>query len=463
MAAWIRKLLLPLCIGLCVGGFVQAQEPAPETGVDIIWPPPVTEVFFEGSVIGTANVPNMAYYYLEYMPLNTDLSIPDTVPWIPATVALTQPVSNGPLAALNTRTVEDGLYALRLTVVTNDGFVYNDVVTPLRVSNSRFDAFLERIQNETGPEPTPAPAEPTPVPTEAPVDNTPRVAPDTGLAAVNIRNCDVIDNYACLVINALRSGEVGRVTAVSARNPGWYQVVLPGGAVGWVSDTVVLKAGDFSTLPAIFPPEPLPPPPPPGNVVPTGMEIVGGVATCNVPYSVNVNMGNVGITTSEAGQVSLQAVNLRTGDVTFTGISAYPALNPGANYVVVFNVTETTFYNEGHELRARAGGQEFRLGYTLQQGSCGAVVIPTAEPPPVVTNPGRDLLPNQCFVVLTNVRVIFDTPYGNPQGRLDPAPYEAARVEISNNATWYRLDRTSVGRPVWISASGTETQGNCGL
>lgn len=81
---------------------------AQETGVRIQWPPPVTETFGVGNVIGTANVPDMAYYYLEYLPLADDLSLPPTIPWIPATMALTVPVSEGALATIDTRMVEDG-------------------------------------------------------------------------------------------------------------------------------------------------------------------------------------------------------------------------------------------------------------------------------------------------------------------------------------------------------------------
>lgn len=433
---------------------------AQDTGVRIQWPPPVTETFGVGNVVGTANVPDMAYYYLEYLPLAADLSLPPTIPWIPATMALTIPVSNGPLATIDTRMVEDGLYALRLTVVTKSGEVFHDMISPLRVSNARFARLLGLVEEGDG-EDTVAVITPTPAPTEPPVvDNTPRVTP-AGNLAVNVRRCDLVDDYRCAVVTSLGAGQVALATAVSARTAGWYQIVTPAGAVGWVSASVVNAAGAINTLPAIFPPDPLPPLPPPSSAIPTGMGLPGGDPVCGVPYQIHINMGNTGQTLSDPGAVSVQAVNLRTGDVTFSGQGSFPAINPGGNFVVVVQAQETVYFNEVHELRARAGGQEFRISYTLQQGNCGAV--PTPTPPPPVVNPGRDFPENQCFVVLTNAKVFFSVPYGDPRGRLDPAPYMAERVEQVNGAIWFRLRAPNYGSVVWIDGTAAETQGNCGI
>lgn len=452
----LKKIGLLFVVALALAPTAFAQE----TGVRIQWPPPVTETFGVGNVIGTANVPDMAYYYLEYLPLADDLSLPPTIPWIPATMALTIPVSEGALATIDTRMVEDGLYALRLTVVTKGGQVFHDVISPLRVSNARF-ARLLGLEEEGDGEDTVEPVTPTPAPTEPPVvDNTPRVTP-AGNVAVNVRRCDLVDDYRCAVVTSLGAGQVALATAVSARTPGWFQITTPAGAVGWVSASVVNAAGAINTLPAVFPPEPLPPLPPPSNAIPTGMGLPGGDPVCGVPYQIHINMGNTGQVMSNPGAVSVQAVNLRTGDVTFSGQGNFPAINPGGNFVVVVQAQETVYFNEVHELRARAGGQEFRISYTLQQGSCG--VVPTPTPPPPVVNPGRDFPENQCFIVLTNEKVFFSVPYGDPRGRLAPAPYMAERVELVNGAIWFRLRAPDYGSVVWLADGGIETQGNCAL
>jgi len=116
-----------------------AQEntspPAPEDmGAHILWPPPVSEVWGTGEVIGTAAIPDMAYYYLEYIELTTELTIPQNAPWIPATTAITVPVSNGPLVTLDTSIAPDGVYALRLVVLNNSGEVFTDIVQPVRLN-----------------------------------------------------------------------------------------------------------------------------------------------------------------------------------------------------------------------------------------------------------------------------------------------------------------------------------------
>lgn len=99
----------------------------------------------EGDVIGTVSIPGMRFYYLEYLPLNDDATQPEGIPWIPATIAYTTSVVKGSLASLDTTQVSDGIYALRLVVITEDNETYTDTVTPIRVSNERFNNVIERI------------------------------------------------------------------------------------------------------------------------------------------------------------------------------------------------------------------------------------------------------------------------------------------------------------------------------
>jgi hypothetical protein len=459
----MKKIVLLLMLLLLVTTSVTlAQDQAPvqnattET-VHISWPPPVTEVWGSGDVLGTAAVPGMAYYYLEYITLNPDLTIPVNAPWLPATIGITQPVVNGSLATLDTTTVPDGIYALRLTVNTVDGQSYHHIVSPIRVDNERFNAIFGNSSAVQLPEPAP---------TQAPTDTTPRVVTSPQYSAVNVRRCDIVDNDRCPVIASLQSGESALVQALSSNNTGWFQVQLPSGVVGWVSPTVVAQQGDFSGVGRTQPPAPLPPPAavnlpsmaPVGQVsgvVPNGMAIEGGSATCGRNFNVQVNVANTSGVVSPSGTITLQDVNIRTGEVTFTGYGNYPSLNPGANFVVVIPAQTSVYYNEDHELRAYTNGRQFNIRYSLQQGSCGQVAAPQLPAPTQ-----RSFNPGECSVQ-TSQGELYDRPDGVVVFVLDPGVYPAIQVVRTGGLNWYEIrfaDSSS-----WIPGNIVSPQGNCGL
>ena len=450
-------IILGLLIALSImPAMAQSDE---TTGVEIIWPTPATEVWGTGDVVGTAAVSGMAFYHLEYLPLNDDLSFPDSAPWIPLTVAIENTVRDGVLATLDTTAFADGVYALRLVVNTRAGQQFYDTVSPIRVSNERFERVTEQIANQAlldaGVTPT---EEPTSEPPPTPSDTTPQVTP-TG-ATTNVRRCDVVDNQACPVLDFLRQGEFATILALSSNGSGWYQVRLASGLVGWVSPTVVTTSGELSSLPRVAPPAPLPRPIPPAaaNVVPNSIAIENNLAVCGRTFNAQVNVVNIGNLASSPGTVSLQNVNTRTGTVTFTSFGNFPAMNPGGNFVVVIPVTVTVFFNEEHELRAFIGSQQVSLRYVLQQGDCG--IAPTSSPVP--GNPGRDFGQNECFLVLTESRMIFDAPFGSPMGPAEAGSYNATRVEMVNQVLWYRVSVPNIGQG-WMDGALLETQGNCNL
>lgn len=469
-----HAIILLLSIMLSVVPSALAQDGAAVDGitqpdVEIFWPPPVTEVWGIGDIIGTAAVNGMSYYYLEYLPLNSDFSSPASAPWIPLTVAIEEPVVNGKLATLDTTTVPDGLYALRLVVNTVEGETYFDVVQPVRVSNERYAGILERIVESTLTGIGELLAEDginledylvTEDPDEQPQvdDTTPRAVPAPGYTSVNVRRCDSIDNYACAIVGTLTTTGAA-VTAVSSNGTGWYQVALPTGHVGWVSPNVTVISGNVNSLPRVRPPEPLPPPAT-ANITLNGIS-TQTAPTCAETFNVQVNVANVGNAVSQEGTLTLQDVNIRTGDVTFTGYGRYPAINPGGNFVVVIPVTIDTYFNESHELRAYIGEQRISYQYVLQEGNCNAGAPPPTQPPPPPTNQ-RDFAAGQCFLVLENPKLVFDTPYGNPQGTIDPGPYEANQVRESNGLLWYRANIDPLGS-VWMDGTILEKQGNCSL
>ena len=249
-----RLLVLAAMLMLVFGVAVAAQEsatPVAETGVEIVWPRPVSELWGNVSILGTANVPDLALYFVEAMPLNDDLSYSGNAPWIPISPASSAPVVNNVLAEVDTLDAPDGLYALRLNVTTATGENYTDVVAPVRLNNARYEyernRILERLGGAVQLTATPT-AEPT---AETPVDNSPRVTPAPGNNSVNVRRCDQVDNTTCPVLGFLLAGEVAPALAISANGTGWVQIRLSSGLVGWVSPTVVTVLGDTSSLPRV--------------------------------------------------------------------------------------------------------------------------------------------------------------------------------------------------------------------
>ncbi len=434
---------------------------AAETGAEITWPLPVSEVWDVIPIIGTANVADMAYYYIEAAALNDQMTIPAEAPWIPLTAGMSDPVVNDVLATINTRDGVDGLYALRLTLNTLDGQQYTDIISPIRLNNERFALEVDyiRSQLEQGIDPG-QPAVELPLPTE-PEDPTPRVTPNEGLNAVNVRRCDLVDNDRCPVVGFLGEGQEANVLATSANGTGWYNIQLLTGNSGWVSPTVVTPLGDFSNVSIIAPPVPLNPPPPvvvvpPPQPIPTssvtinGMSIVGGRAVCNEPFNVHINVTNRGNANSNPGTVTLQDVHIGTGTITYTGSGNYPSLTPGANFVVVIPVNTSVYYNEQHELRTFTNGQQFNIRYTLEQGNCGAPPPPSPPPPqqpPVVTfNPG------ECTVNARANAPLYDQPNGNQIGMVGPkgATFNVIKGTRINGEIWYELQGEMDNPGGWI-------------
>jgi hypothetical protein len=439
-----RLVFVCACLLLVMAGSVAAQEaaePVAASGLEITWPEPVTEVWGTVPLIGTVNVPDLAIYFVEAIPLNDDLSIPQDAPWIPIAPASAIPVTNGVLAQIDTSDAPDGLYAIRLNVATTTGEQYQVVVSPLRLSNERAQAERERLIEELGiatevPAPT---VEPT---ASTPVDNSPRVTPDAGNASVNVRRCDQVNNATCPVLGFLLAGEIAPALARSSNGTGWLQVRLPAGLVGWVSPTVVAVLGDTASLPFVAPPAPLPPPPtapPTSPIVLNGLAIDGGTLTCGVTGIVRVNVHNPGNTASNAGTVTVQSVALRTGAVTGTNTGTFPAINPGGNFVVLVPMTITTFFNEQQQLRATSGGQQLTLDFVLAQGNCG--VQPTQPPQPTTPPSSKTFTRGECRLDIVPNATLFVSPMGPVAGTIGPdgGTRDARAVALVAGDLWYEL------------------------
>ncbi|MCE2488461.1 MAG: SH3 domain-containing protein [Anaerolineae bacterium] len=359
-----KKALL-IVIALCLLTMPTVAQEA-EATAEISWPPPVYLLRGEVSLRGTVNLPGMTSYYIEYRALDDDLMAPDSRAYLPVTLPSGTPVVDDVLGTWDTGIVADGLYELRLNVVTPGGEMMRQVLGPLRVENERMpDEGMGVVMEEE-----------TPVP-----DESPRV---TARVNANVRTGDSTSFRA---IDALLTGESAPILGVSSRGSGWYQIALPNGRRGWISDVVVLVSGNIENLPRIVPP-PLPPPPTITPVPANADLIVEWInfepeqPRCNEAVKITAQIANIGSGNSGAsGVILVQDWHINTGTISATTSGGFPALEPGQRFTAVMNLTVTTFYNEGHRLvitldtanavaESNEGNNSASRDYTLAQAGC---------------------------------------------------------------------------------------------
>jgi hypothetical protein len=460
-AAILVALLLP-------AAFVSAQQapaaatPTPNPDLLIAWPQPITEVHGVIDVVGTADIPDMAFYRLEAIALNPDYSVPENAAWIPLTTDMTQPVASGVLGQVDTTSLPDGLYNLRVTAFTGTVAAPGDesigTTGPIRVNNLH--------SGGNGVTPTPGPTA-TPAPSNAP----PSVVPDQGIPGVYVRSCNIADNNLCPVVGGIQVGGSAQLLGIADDGSGWYYVAAPGGVTGWVSDTVATVEGSTSGVPDIAPPTPQPtqappPPPPPAGptAVPASPVVPNGVAPQGSPqcaelFNVEINLANEGSTPSQPGTVTLQDIHVDDGAVTYTGYGNYPSIEPGANYVVTVGMVSSSYPNTNHELIAYNDGQQFSTRYTLGPGTCtGPAPTPTPQPPPTPSGPpqpssSQDYSPGQCTITTKGSRTpYYQYPLGPREGTIGDQTFDAVKGEKVNGDRWYMifLNPGSPDAPVWV-------------
>lgn len=379
--------LLAAMLLLALGVTAQAQELLPtatpvDPNANISWPPPVYVMRGEFTVRGAANLPNMVSYFLEFRPLNPDLTPADNdVPWFPVSVPQTQAVQDDVLGVWDTTTVEDGVYELRLTFNLPNSQQEFFVVSPLRIEN----------------DPPPFAITPTPVTTEeAPpvvvpqVTATPTFDPSPRATARLNSNVRRGDSVIYEAFAGLQSGQTVPIVGRSSLGSGWFLIQLPDGRQGWVSPSVVDVTGELGGVPFVEPPPPPTPTPIPATPTPTAtVNLVAGnfrfdpnTPTCAQTFNVYLDVANFGTTVSPSGLISVQ--DFRAADNTMQGntLGAVPAINPGQTVNVgPIPITISTFYNEQHRLvisidpgnqiiETNKTDNSINAVYTLAKGAC---------------------------------------------------------------------------------------------
>lgn len=403
-----RQIVMALLLALTAFAVLPAtaQDTAVNPNANILFPPAVYTVAGEFPIIGSANVPGMTNYFLEFRavldselnPSANGAAATQAPIFFPAVLPSNTPVNAGLLGMWNTTLIPDGLYELRLTINVSGGSPVVVLSGPLRVHNTP-DPALELIFTTLG---IPFPGGSAAVPTEAPIiptapptativptnDPTPRGTVTT--ATANVRTGDGTNFPA---ITALTQDTVVTLVGISNQGSGWYQVQMPNGGLGWMSPTVLNVTGEVSRLPRIQPPPPPVTPtftPVPATPTPiTTANLVAGIVVtnpappvCAQTFNVGFDVANLGSqATAFSGTVSLVDTHAATGTVQGSTIGGFPVIQPGQTFRVDMPLTISTYFNEEHILTltidpqgqipetTRADNVQTHR-YTLAQGGC---------------------------------------------------------------------------------------------
>ena len=379
----MKRLLLIGLLLLTIAVPLTAQdiEPVPDvTVVDpnltITWPPPVYVGRGQIEIRGTANLPEMTNFFIEFRPLNLIPGADEVVenPWLPATIASAQPVVDGVLGVWDTvaRQIDDGLYELRLTANTAAGTPQFARLSPLRVENeggefSIFTIFDEMLaqqpvvqqpptndQQQPAQQPPPAATQPPP-PTAAPTGPVLNITHETG---ANVR---IGPDTLFALLGAFPSNTEHEILAVNPAGD-WYKIRYYN-AEGWVWAPLVSTSGNLSALPVdAGPPTPVPTP----TVLPTATPVPSNInlevaniqinphpLTCNQSSEIQVTVRNTG---SEAlatgGRIRVVAILNSTGAQLAQTETVFAPIGPGQQTVASAFLTVATNYAEIQRIEA---------------------------------------------------------------------------------------------------------------
>jgi hypothetical protein len=374
---FIALLAFPLAVS------AQTISPNDDTVVDpnanISFPPPIYTLRGQVRVFGSANVTNMSNYFLEFRPVVTKPNTINNSAWTPASLPATAPVSNNVLGTWDTAVMADGLYELRLTINVRGQAATYFLVSPLRVENTPNTTFIQQNPQLVA-SPTPNIQNTTATNTPAPTSTGPTV---TSVIDANVRTGD---DTAYQVVGFLLNGQSANILGISSTGTGWYFIELADGKRGFISPQVVTTSGNVTGLTQITPPPfPVPPTATPipvsGNLAASLPDITPDNPTCNVPFTILINITNNG-TGNTLGSSTVLFQDFHNGVLQSSFFRTVPPLSPGQNYVVGSdNWVVSTNGGKAHEIRVTIDPEGlvaeqfendnvYSIIYTLQQGTC---------------------------------------------------------------------------------------------
>lgn len=177
----MRNLIVFILPVIALFGIAASPRPAPAlqqcANVLIGAPRSGSSIRGEVEIIGSASIDRFQFYKVEFSPLTN----PDS--WAAISQIVRRPVVNGRLDIWNTRTVPDGLYNLKLTVVDDRAQeLCRSIVTQLQVVNrGPAPTATEELTPTPATSPTVSPTIP-PLPTVPPPPTQPGVTPAVSVA-----------------------------------------------------------------------------------------------------------------------------------------------------------------------------------------------------------------------------------------------------------------------------------------
>ena len=376
----MRIKLFPLfVIALCLLSLPLLAQEVTEPKAEISWPPPVYVLRGEVSLRGTVNLAGVTGYFIEFRALDEDFTAPDTRDWLPATLAANALVVNDVLGTWDTSRVSNGLYELRLTVIMIGVETQHRTVGPLRIENAVAAApEMPEMEMEVEAEMEAGMDETTPVPDETPM----------ATARVNA-NVRAGDSTSFRPIDALLTDESAPILGISSRGTAWYQIALPNGRRGWISEIVVIVSGNTENLPRIVPP-PVPvrptvtPVPPPAIQPDLVVEEIhfDEEPECDESFEVRAKIANLGQAASTAsGSINVQDWHIASGTPNSSTVGGFPPLAPGERFWAFMPLTVKTYYREGHRVgvtvdstntvaESNEGNNSATRDYELKKGDC---------------------------------------------------------------------------------------------
>ncbi|MCU0479724.1 MAG: SH3 domain-containing protein [Anaerolineae bacterium] len=380
---WLFALLIVM-LALPLAVSAQTITPNDDTTVNvnanISFPPPIYTLRGEVSVFGSANLPNMSNYFLEFRPVVNRPNTVNNEAWTPASLPATTPISDNVLGVWDTSIVADGLYELRLTINVRGQSATYFVVSPLRIENetSRFAQINPQL----------FPSQITDTPTTNPNVQPPSTTTPTVTATIDA-NVRTGDDTAYPAVGFLLNGQSATILGVSSTGTGWYFIELSDGKRGFISPNTVSVSGNTSNLTRIDPPPfpitPIPPTPtalpPSGNLAASLPDLTPDNPTCNVPFTVLINITNNG-TANTTGNATVLFEDFHNGVLQSSFFRTVPPLAVGQNFVVGSDTWSiATNGGKAHEIRVTIDPEKlvsesnendnvYSVIYTLQQGTC---------------------------------------------------------------------------------------------
>jgi len=135
----MRHIILILLIPLTLAAMTSAQE----AELELTWSPVWNTITDTVEVVGSANIPDQFYFFLEAAPWDPAAETPA---WQPVTSFVMSPVVDDVLGSWNTSRFPDGFYQLRLHALNSANESFHYVLAPILINNDGELVNLEPVE-----------------------------------------------------------------------------------------------------------------------------------------------------------------------------------------------------------------------------------------------------------------------------------------------------------------------------